>query len=192
MGKEYELKYKANGAKLASLREKYHDFFAISMQTRYFDTPQRDLQQRRWTLRFRQENEKSVCGLKTPGKNLVRGEWEVENPDLEAGVKALCTMDVPKEFPGLVAKGLQEVCAAEFIRLAKSIRYKGCTVELALDQGAFIGKDTRQPFAEVEVELKQGSRADATEFARALAAEFQLEEETVSKFERAFALAEGE
>lgn len=192
MGKEFELKYKANGTKLASLREKYHDFFAISMQTRYFDTPCGDLQQRRWTLRLRQENEKTVCGLKTPGKNMVRGEWEVENPDLEAGVKELCKLDVPKEFPALAGKGFRQVCAAEFIRLAKSIRYKGCTVELALDQGAFIGKDTRRPFAEVEVELKQGSRADATEFAQALAAEFSLEEETLSKFERAFALAEGE
>ena len=190
MGKEFELKYKADSRILAEIRALYGDFTPITMESRYFDTPRRDLAPRRWTLRLRKENGVCVCGLKTPGKNLVRGEWEVENPDLASGVKELCKLDVPEAFPALVSGGLVEVCAASFTRLAKKIEYQGAVLELALDEGDFLGRTEKRHFAEVEVELKEGSREACEAFGAALAEKYGLETETVSKFERAFALAQ--
>ena len=82
-----------------------------------------------------------------------------------------------------------ETCSARFTRLAKQIEVPGGKVELALDQGVLIGKGKELPFAEVEVELKEGSDDVAADFAKALAEEFGLIPESKSKFVRAMALA---
>ena len=191
MGKEFELKYKASPEILEKIRQEYGGGFeTLSMASRYYDTPDRALSARWWTLRLRQENGTAVCGLKTPGKNMVRGEWEVREPDLDLGLAKLCAMDVPEEFPDLVKNGVEEVCAADFTRLAKALTWGGSLLELALDEGDFLGRHTRRHFAEVEVELKSGSRRDCEAFGAALVEKYGLETETVSKFQRAFALAE--
>ena len=62
-------------------------------------------------------------------------------------------------------------------------------MELALDQGVLLGRGKELPFAEVEVELKEGSDEVALAFAKALAEEFHLTEEPKSKFVRAMTLA---
>ena len=73
MGAEYELKYKGNPAVMESLPGPW---YSISMETTYYDTPSRTLSALRYTLRRRLENGISICTLKTPGKDGVRGEWE--------------------------------------------------------------------------------------------------------------------
>lgn len=192
MGKEFELKYQASPEILEKIQEKFGDFHAITMETHYYDTPDGALGKLRWTLRRRLENGKSICGLKTPGKNLIRGEWETENDSMEEGVKAICRMDAPAEFEALVKPGLLEICGAGFTRRAKLLPTADGTVELALDQGVFLGGGKEQPFSEVEVELKSGSREAAEAFAGELAGEFGLTLFWVSKYERALALAKGE
>ena len=52
-----------------------------------------------------------------------------------------------------------------------------------------VNGEKEEPFAEVEVELKEGSDAAAVAFARTLAETFALTEEPLSKFARAMALA---
>ena len=91
----------------------------------------------------------------------------------------------------LTAGGLTDVCGARFTRLAASLEVPGATVELALDQGVLIGNGKELPFAEVEVELKEGTDETAAAFARALAQEYGLIPEAKSKFARAMALAMG-
>ena len=189
MGKEFELKYKATPQVLEALEAAYGSFTPITMETAYFDTADRALGARRWTLRRRYENGKSICGLKTPGHNMVRGEWETEDENMESGVRTLCTMDVPEDFPELIKPGLQQVCGARFLRKARLITLGDTTVELALDQGVFLGGGREQAFAEVEAELKSGSRQAAEAFGAELSQAYHLETETVSKFERALALA---
>ena len=189
MGKEFELKYKASPAVLTAMEQAFGGFTPITMETTYYDTPGRDLGALRWTLRRRFENGVSICGLKTPGKNEVRGEWETENTDIRKGVETLCTMDVPPQFSELVKAGLVEVCGARFVRRAKLITVGSTTIELALDQGVFLGGGRERPFSEVEAELKSGTRQEAEAFGAALARKYGLETETVSKFERALALS---
>ena len=190
MGREFELKYQATPETIAAIQAKFGDFTPISMETTYFDTEDLSLRQRRWTLRRRLENGKSVCTVKTPLPDGSRGEWETEHTDLAAGVKALCAMGAPKEILDYVNHGVAPFCGARFTRLAKTIELPGGSVELALDEGVLLGGGQELPFAEVEVELKSGEDAVALDFAEALAKEFGLKEQPKSKLARAMALTQ--
>ena len=189
MGREFELKFRSDADKIASIKEKYGDFTTISMETTYYDTPDRKLSERHCTLRRRMENKISVCTYKCPHKDGGRGEWEVEAASIEEGVTKLCEAGANKELLFAAATGLVEVCGARFTRLAAPLEVPGAAVELALDQGVLMGNDKELPFAEVEVELKEGTDEAAIAFAKALAEEFSLVPEGKSKFARAMALA---
>ena len=189
MGREFELKFRSDADKIASIKEKYGDFTTISMETTYYDTPDRKLSERHCTLRRRMENKISVCTYKCPHKDGGRGEWEVEAANIEEGVIKLCEAGAGKELLFAAATGLVEVCGARFTRLAAPLEVPGAAVELALDQGVLMGNGKELPFAEVEVELKEGTDEAAIAFAQELAAEFGLVPEGKSKFARAMALA---
>ena len=189
MGKEFELKYQATPEILKEIQNVYGDFHSITMETHYFDTPDRKLGKRRWTLRRRLENGVSVCGLKTPGKNLIRGEWEAESPSILKGLQELCRLDVPEDFAAMVKDGVEEVCGARFVRLAKLVTTADGTAEIALDQGVFLGGGRELPFSELEIELKSGSRQALEALAEEISRKYQLREQTVSKFERALSLS---
>jgi len=191
MGREFELKFRADAAVIAAIKEKYGTFTPISMETTYYDTFDLKLSMHHWTLRRRMENEKSVCTFKRPHKDGGRGEWEVEAPNIMEGIMKLCQSGADWELMRSTAGGLQEVCGARFTRLAKTMEIPGATVELALDQGILIGRGKELPFAEVEVELKEGTDEAAIAFATELAAEFGLVAEPKSKFVRAMTLAMG-
>ena len=190
MGREFELKYQATPETIAAIQAKLGEFTPISMETTYYDTEDLSLRQRKWTLRRRLENEKSVCTVKTPLPDGSRGEWETENADLAAGVRQLCAMGAPKEILDYVNLGVTPFCGAKFTRLAKTIVLPGGCVELALDEGVLLGGGQEKPFSEVEVELKSGGDDLAKAFAGALAKEFNLTEQPKSKLARAMALAQ--
>lgn len=189
MGREYELKYRADAAQIAAIREKYGDFRSISMETTYYDTPDLKLAFHHWTLRRRMENGVSVCTFKRPLDDGSRGEWETENDSIMMGVLELVKAGAPAELMRATAGGVIPICGAKFTRLAATLEITGCTVEVALDQGVLTGRRGEAPFAEVEVELKGGSEIAAVTFAQGLAREFNLEPEPRSKAQRAFALA---
>lgn len=188
MGREFELKYQATPEMIQKIREKYRDFIPISMETVYYDTADFALRRRKWTLRRRLENGRAVCTVKTPLPDGSRGEWEVENGDILAALPDLCALGAPDALPELTAQGVVPFCGARFTRLAKTIQLADGTVELALDQGVLLGGGQELPFAEVEVELKEGSDDAAREFAAALATEFSLVAQPKSKLARAMAL----
>lgn len=190
MGREFELKYRADSQKIAAIREKFTGFASIEMRTAYYDTPDGGLGQRRWTLRRRLENGKSVCTVKIPLPDGSRGEWEAECSSVPDAVQELCKLGAPKELLTLTQSGIREVCAARFTRLAATLEVSGCILELALDQGSLLGSGKELPFAEVEVELKHGSEIVAVAFAENLAKEFNLTAEPASKAQRAMALAQ--
>ena len=189
MGREFELKYRATAEQIAAIGAKFGLFREISMETTYYDTPDRSLSARKWTLRRRFENGVSVCTLKTPHRDGGRGEWEMESHDLISAVPALCKLGAPAELESLVCNGVMEVCGARFTRLAALMEANGCTVELALDRGVLLGGGKELPLCEVEVELKKGDDAAAVAFAKELAQTFGLVPETASKYRRALALS---
>lgn len=189
MGREFELKFRADAAVIAAIQEKYGTFTTISMETTYYDTMDLKLAFHRWTLRRRMENGVSVCTYKRPHKDGGRGEWEVEAANIMEGVMKLCQAGADWELMRATTGGLMEVCGARFTRLARQMEVPGGKIELALDQGVLIGKGRELPFWEVEVELKEGADEVAADFAKALAEEFGLVPEPKSKFVRAMALA---
>ena len=189
MGREFELKYQATPETIAAIQAKFGAFNPISMETTYFDTADLALRKRKWTLRRRLENGKSVCTVKTPLPDGSRGEWETENADLAAGAEALCAMGAPKEILDYVNQGVTPFCGAKFTRLAKTMELPGGSVELALDEGVLLGGGQEKPFSEVEVELKSGGDDLVKAFAGALEKEFNLTEQPKSKLARAMALA---
>ena len=190
MGREFELKYAATEAELALLRSRYPQLTPIAMETTYYDTPAGTLGKLHWTLRRRMENGKSVCTLKTPLPDGSRGEWETECDKILNAIEPLCALGAPKQLALLTAGGVEPVCGAKFTRLAGRIDANGCTVELALDRGVLTGGRKILPFAEVEVELKDGAEAAAVAFAEALARELGLRPEPRCKVARARALAQ--
>ena len=189
MGREFELKFRADGEKIAAIREKYRDFTPISMETSYYDTPDLKLAMHHWTLRRRMENDVSVCTFKRPRADGSRGEWEVEAASIMESVRKLCQAGADWELMRIASGGLMETCGARFTRLAATLEIPGGKVELALDQGVLLGRGKELAFAEVEVELKEGADSVARDFAEALAEEFSLTEEPESKFARAMTLA---
>ena len=190
MGREFELKYRADSGKISEIRKKYGSFSSISMETTYYDPPDGSLRRLRWTLRRRFENGKSVCTVKTPAAGGGRGEWETACGNIRDAVPELCKLGAPRELLALTADGVTDSCAARFSLLAMLVEADGCTVELALDEVTLLGGGKALPLAEVEVELKAGSEAAAVAFAQALAAEFGLTPEPKRKVQRALALAD--
>lgn len=190
MPREFELKYRADSAALTAIREIYDDFSTTEMETTYYDTEDLKLAFHHWTLRKRMENGVAVCTFKSPADNGGRNEWEVECDNILPGIMALCQKGAPWELMRATAGGVRPFCGAKFTRLSKMITLEdGTKVELALDEGILTGGSHKQCFAEVEVELKEGSEESAILFAKLLAHRFSLAPEPEAKVVRARKLA---
>lgn len=193
MGIEFELKYRANEKALSALRQSIPgEELLYQMQTTYYDTPGGGFSARKWTLRRRMENDKSICTLKLPADKNSRREIEVCCDRIEDAILELCKLGGPEELPALAAEGLLPICGARFTRVAKTVAFADAVLELALDSGVLTGGGREIPLWEMEVELKSGSRAACTAYAQLLAAKYGLEPESHSKFRRALALYKGE
>lgn len=188
MGTEIELKYSADAGTLAAIRQAVGGEFAVTrMRTTYYDTEAGALSARRCTLRLRQENERSVCTLKTPAGQGIRGEWEVGCGDIRAALPRLAEASRWPELTEL-ARGIAPRCGARFTRLSRIIEMEEFTAELALDEGELLSGSRSTPLCEVELELKSGSREAMEEYCAAFAERFGLCREFKSKFARAKAL----
>ena len=98
MGREFELKYRADPEKLDTIRQKFSGFTSFTMVTAYYDTPDRALGAGKQTLRRRLENGCPVVTLKTNLPDGSRGEWETNAPTVEAGLAALKAQDQLRQF----------------------------------------------------------------------------------------------
>lgn len=185
MGRELELKYRADETQLAAIREEYGPFHEITMETTYYDTPGRMMASRRETLRRRYENGTAVYALKTYLPDGSHGEWETEAASFPEAMEKLAAMGAAN-LPA--ADILVPICGAAFIRSCCLLTVEGGQVELALDEGVLTGSGKEIPLREVELELKAGADEALLAFGPKFAARFSLEEEPLSKFARAKAL----
>ena len=192
MGKELELKYALTEAAYAALEERFdlRDGEPLEMCSTYYDTPDRTLAARKWTLRHRMEGDRSVICMKTAPVNDVRGEWELPGEDPATAVPALIALGAPAELEALAAQGLVPVCGARYLRKVRFLRLGDGICELALDQGTLRGSARQQAFRELELELKDGEAAGLRQLGENLARELGLHPEPQPKFVRAMALAD--
>ena len=159
------------------------------MKTTYYDTEDHRYGAKKWTIRQRQEGERSVVCIKTPGgEENLRNEWETEAamPDpvtLERMVEAGAPTEILQGGP------LQAVCGAEFLRRHTLLGFKdGSCAEIAGDSGTLYGKTERLFFTELELELKSGTPEQMRQLVQSLCQRFGLKEELRSKVARATAL----
>ena len=193
LGVEYELKFRATPDQLDRLEEGLQAQPAyIRMETTYYDTPAGALSRRRYTLRRRMENARSVCTFKYPVSGPGRGEAEIEADSLETAIPVLCKLSDRPELAALTAEGLVAVCSARFTRTAYTLSFRDSVLEVALDRGVLQGGGREIPLFEAEVELKSGTPADAQAYAGILAKAYDLLPEQKSKFRRALDLAQGD
>lgn len=194
MGKELELKYRIDSqAQYSQIRELLEERYPggwtqISMATSYYDTADRYLARRHWTLRIRAENDTTVLTCKTPAEGNSRNEWEVPEGSLPHGLVALVRRGAPEELMELHQVPLVVSCGARFTRRCRLLDLGGTTAELALDGGSLLGGRKELPFWELELELKTGNPQQVYDWCEAFARETGLEIEPRSKFARASAL----
>lgn len=188
MGREFELKYAADGETLAQIEREYAPFREIRMETTYYDDGEKNISRLRWTLRRRLENGVSVCTVKTTLPDGSRGEWETEAEDVAAALPVLIAMGAPEALAVYVRSGLVQTCGARFTRKAALLPAGAGQVELALDRGVLLGGGRELPFCEVEVEQKQGTDEETRRFAAGLAQRFALLPQPKSKLKRAMEL----
>ena len=186
MAVEYELKYRATPETLERIQADFPGNYTVTeMTTTYFDTPGGDLAKLYWTLRHRREGEKHICTLKTPAGIDGRSEYEYSCETIEEAIPHLCRLSGSSALAQLAERGLVETCGARFTRTARRLIAGSTMTELALDKGVLTNGDKELPFAEVEVELKQGFREEADVMGYLLAAAYDLVPENQSKFARA-------
>lgn len=185
MAVEFELKYRATEEILERIQADFPGNYTVTpMTTTYYDTPNGDLAKLFWTLRHRREGDYHICTLKTPTGIDGRNEYEWIGESITEAIPHLCRLSGSTALSQLAENGLVTTCGARFERTARKMVAGSTIVELALDKGVLINGETEQPFAEVEVELKEGFREEVLAIGHLLAACYGLETEHKSKFIR--------
>ena len=166
----------------------------VEMDARYFDTPDGQLAAERAALRLRREGGESVCCLKLRGADASSGlhaheEYECGASCVAEGLSSLPEHGAPIDLcTRLRTLPLTETCRVTFSRYALLLRTGGAEAELALDYGQMSAGGKSAPLCEIELERKGGSEEWFLALGQALAQEFALKPQPLSKLARARAL----
>jgi inorganic triphosphatase YgiF len=152
----------------------------------YFDTPRRSLRRAGMALRVRKEAGGFVQTLKNGGDGaLSRGEWEAKVARAEPVPDQLARTPAARLLKGA---RLSPQFTVEVRRRSADVLEGSSRIELSLDEGEVAAGGKRAPFAELELELKDGPIGGLFALARRLAAGGDLTLSFTSKAERGFAL----
>ncbi len=163
---------------------------AVDLESRYFDTRDRDLLARGLAFRIRTNGAGCVQTLKSGddarGALTRRGQWEMaidgDRPKLDALPKAARTRLPAAAFES----GLQLAFVTRVHRRVREVGIGDGRVEAALDLGVIETGGGGLPIAEIELELLDGPADSLYELALELQALGPLHLETRSKSTRAF------
>ncbi|MEI6557122.1 MAG: CHAD domain-containing protein [Rhodospirillaceae bacterium] len=163
----------------------------VSLDSAYFDTPDRLLSARRAVLRVRLTPDGFIQTLKS-GDGLTRHEWEWPVTGPGPVLAVIVEPAARAVIDGLDGAALRPTFRTRVERTLHQI--DGGAIELAVDRGEIIGPDAdaREPISEVELELKTGESASLYRLALALAETVPLRVEPRTKAARGFALANRE
>jgi triphosphatase len=197
---EIELKFQVPQERRAALAKAVATATArnVRLQAHYFDTVDRRLAQALLALRVRKEGRRWAQTLKGAGD----GMWQRVEHEVPVTVAAgqLPVADVGLHDGTPVGEALRKALGdaslaptygTDVRRCLRLLRARGCTVELAFDQGALQAGDQRWPLCELEFELKAGDALAMTEVAARWVGRFGLTLDTRSKSERGDRLTRG-
>jgi triphosphatase len=110
--------------------------------------------------------------------------------NIEDAIPLLIDQGAPRELKSLLkGKGLVPCCGAEFDRKSVCLYMdEGVRIEIAGDLGRLFCGDRETPICELELELLYGDAGSLPPLCQQLVADYGLEEEHRSKYERARAL----
>ena len=206
MSTETELKFAVDPKRAAAIEAALRERGGAprTLRSRYFDTEDRRLADRRLSLRLREADGTWEQTLKGPGPSAVEreedtvarpGRWGSAgpqvHPELHAVGKAGQALQAALGAGGDLRGVLLPVHESRIQRLAADVVVDDTRVEIALDRGTLHAGARSRPVCEVEYELKAGDPAVWIALARADVARFGLVLSTVSKAERADRLAGG-
>ncbi len=162
-----------------------------SLESVYYDTPDRRLSASKAVLRVRRTPGGYVQTLKS-GDGLTRNEWEWPVAGQALDLAATCTHAAARAVLDDIPPG--ELVPMFETRIERTVhRLDGGAIELAIDLGMVLAPDgSGEPISEIELELKSGQPCDLYRFALLLAETLPLRIESRSKAARGFALADRE
>ncbi len=157
----------------------------------YFDTSDRRLWKKGFTLRVRQVGAARTQTVKAagPGRSLfARSEWETpvdrDEPVLDH------TSPLLGEFGSSLK--LEPIFDVVVERRLWNVEENGSRLEVVVDQGEVVSGERSSPICETEIELKDGSPGDLFAFARKIDGIARFRFGVRSKAEKGHALAEAQ
>lgn len=168
------------------------DYEVRHMKSTYYDTPDNQLHQRKWTLRLRDEGGQTIAAFKTANMSddagfFTRNEWQCSVDNIQDAIPLLIDQGAPRELKSLLkGRDLVACCGAEFNRKAVCLYMdEGVRIEIAGDLGYLYGGDQKAPICELELELLYGDAGSLPPLCAQLIEDYGLTEEKRSKYERA-------
>ncbi|AYG63407.1 CHAD domain-containing protein [Rhizobium jaguaris] len=163
---------------------------SVRQQSVYFDTNDRTLFKKGFTLRVRRSGDARMQTVKATGKGVslfARSEWETpivdDLPVLES------TSPIATEF-GLNSTDVSPQFKVSVERHIWNVKENSSQIEAVLDEGTVIAGDRQTSICEIELELKDGDARDLFVLARKFEAVAPVKFGVQSKAERGYWLME--
>lgn len=166
----------------------------------YYDTADFRLRKHGLAFRVRRDSERFIQTVKTgdtaASAVMRRGEWQgevpsaepqpdlVKDPELRAALGLLLPGELRPVFTTRVRREIVELNGTDSLGRLR-------VIEAAFDRGEIEAAGAREPLAEIELELREGSPAALFDLALALQDVALAQVETRSKSARGYALATG-
>lgn len=162
-----------------------------TLLTRYYDTPDLDLQSQGLALRIRQQDNQLWLTVKNSGTSQQglheREEWEYPITNVNWDISSLPQALHPYIEP--YYSQLQKIFTTEFQRSTWLIQWQNTTIEAALDMGSiYLDQQWREPISELELEIKEGERRGLMNFCQTLNQDLTLKPFDQSKAYRGYRL----
>lgn len=161
----------------------------------YYDTRRFKLRKAGVSLRVRSDGKGYVQTVKSePGEArdvTSRGEWEAEIPGTQPDFDAARGSALEPLLSKKLRRALKPVFETRIERRVFPLQSGDASVELALDRGQIETAGKSADICEIEIELKEGDRAELFHLARLLAEAAPLRLSVRSKAARGYELVEG-
>ena len=165
----------------------------LNLTNWYYDTPDFRLKNNGLAYRIRKSNDAYEATIKTRGLNQggfsVRGEYTVPLQK-----KTVITKGFASEIDSQLKTLLRETELQELFHIVVNRQVcllqitEETVLEMAIDTGEICAAKNHEPIAEVELEIKKGTKEDLFAFLSACQKQFTITTESKSKWQRGMSL----
>lgn len=163
-------------------------------ETVYFDTPGGTLREAGYSLRIRRSGSSFRQTIKRKRGRaagfFVRQEWEAEVAGFALDRAGLAASPLKKLLEKIAPGDLVPLIRTSIRRTAWLVAWRGCRVEVVLDEGSVASGKEKAPVTELELELKEGGPNVLFELAEEIGRAVPLRLGVLTKAERGYALAQ--